>query len=433
MARICWQNAYSHGLQDRVRESQILSLDRRLKQEYQQLSFLNLKHVEELTTKLEQVKEISKPYQYMLVLGIGGSALGAKALQKAFYRVQDLPGHQDKTLLILDNIYPEKISATLNNLPPEKTLVVAISKSGTTIETLSQYFLFKKWLQTNVSKTWSRQLIIITDPEQGFLRQEVEQNDLFSLDVPPNLGGRFSVLSSVGLVPAVFMGLDWTKLIAGAKKITQIESLENHPACKLARWAVNLYLQGKNELIFFNYVPLWEWFGQWFAQLWAESLGKEEKGSLPVPAVGVRDQHSLLQMFVDGPKNKGCLLLTASTQGQGPGFDFDLPEKWQFLYQKKIGDIFAAETLGTEMALVEKMPLVKIKVENNLEDAGKLIMLLELATLLAGWLLNINPLNQPGVERGKRLAKAKLGAPGFEQEKKDLDTFLSQRKQEEDF
>lgn len=428
MAFLNLEAAYKHGIAHNVEEQTIVSLEKRLEQEYSNLDFLNFDYMSELEKKIETASQIQERYKNMLVLGIGGSALGAKALQKAFFPFQDLPNYKEKSLYILDNINPKLMQAYLEKLNPKDTVVVVISKSGSTIETISQYFLAKKWLKDNLPAEYKEHMWIITDPVKGFLRNEVEKYGFFSFDVPPNLGGRFSVLSAVGLVPLNFLGLNWKELVKGAKSVANFGSLASHPAFLLAKWAFNL-MQVKTELIFFNYLVGWDFLGDWFAQLWAESLGKDNKGSMPIPAVGVRDQHSLLQMFMQGQNNKGCLFLKFRKISSNIVLDFDLPEQWDFLQGKGLAEIFQAECLGTLMALSSRMPLVEIELEGPTElEAGKIIMLLEFATLLTGWLLQINPLNQPGVEKSKRLAKAKLGAKGFENENKELESFLSKKR-----
>lgn len=434
MAFIRWDLAYKKQVEGSAkREDKASFLAHRLKEEFSNLGFLNFEHVEKLEKDLARVGPRIEKYKNMLVLGIGGSALGAKALQRAFYPEQDFPLHQGKSLYILDNIHPELIKGYLDRLSPEKTVVVVISKSGTTIETLSQYFWVKKWLAQQV-KNYKEHLVIITDPRQGFLRAEVEKEGFLSLEVPPRMGGRYSVLSAVGLLPAYFLGIDWKSLLLGAKSLVPGENLKDHPAFKLALWAHELWTQGLTELIYFNYIPFWDCWGDWFAQLWAESLGKAGKGSMPIPSVGVTDQHSLLQMFLDGPKNKGCIFLKTRELPPDPYFSFALPQEFSFLEQKSFGDIFQAEALGTEMALARKMPLVEIELDRRTElEAGKLILLLELTTLFTGWLLDLNPLDQPAVELGKRLAKAKLGAPGLEEEKKELAIFLQKDNKLEEF
>ncbi len=180
-------------------------------------------------------------------------------------------------------------------------------------------------------------------------------------------------------------------------------------------------------MIFFASLPLWASFGDWFAQLWAESLGKEGKGSQPVPAIGVTDQHSVNQMFMDGKRNKACLYLTCPTLPAGPKFPSDLPDQFDYVRGKNFGELVQAEGLGNRMALsANGVPLVELKMgEDGPKQAGKLIALLGAATILTGWLMGINPLDQPAVELGKRLAKARMNADGLEEEKADLNAFLS--------
>ena len=171
---------------------------------------------------------------------------------------------------------------------------------------------------------------------------------------------------------------------------------------------------------------MWSTFGPWFAQLWAESLGKEGKGTMPLSATGVTDQHSIQQMFLDGPRDKGCLFLTCSALPQGRTFPQDLPETWSYLRGVPFGRLLDAEGLGTRMALAKtQTPLVHIRMgSSDAHAAGALMMLLEAATVFTGWLMDINPLDQPAVELGKRLANARLGAAGYAAEEADLAAFL---------
>ncbi|MFW5489598.1 MAG: glucose-6-phosphate isomerase [Desulfovibrio sp.] len=399
-----------------------------------ELPFVNLPYMDLLLRQLDDMKEYLSNFEHMLLLGIGGSALGARALQKAFFPQQDRPGHKGPWLWVNDNVDPAALQGYFDTLPPEKTVVVVISKSGGTIETASQYILAKEWLRRALGEDWKDNILAVTDAENGELRSEVEELGMQSLPVPDNLGGRYSVLSAVGLVPAVFLGLDYRRIALGAHdaakelcaaKLTE-KSLNDHPAWKLAVWNRALMESGYTELIFFSYIPMWATFGNWFAQLWAESLGKEGKGSMPLPSVGVTDQHSVNQMYLDGPRNKACLFLTCTGLDKGMAFPDTLPDKFAFLKGRQFGELLQAEALGTRMALTKTgVPLVALDAPTaGLYDAGKLIMLLELTTLLTGWLLDINPLDQPAVELGKRLANARLEAEGYAEEKADLKAFL---------
>lgn len=397
------------------------------------LPFLDLPFAEDLTEQLAGMESFFHRFRHMVVLGIGGSALGTRALQKAFFPQQDRPGHTGPYLWIMDNVNAGELAAMVDMLPPTETLVVVISKSGGTIETLAQYFFMRDWLRRTLGGTWADHLILITDAGKGFLREEAERLHCASLPVPEHLGGRYSVLSAVGLVPAAFMGLPWRELLAGARNVNatlvrhpqDAGSLLRHPAWQLAEWAFSLTRTNYNQLIFFTYIPDWAAFGQWFAQLWAESLGKEGKGTMPLPAVGVTDQHSLQQMFLDGPKDKGCIQVFAETQPQGAVFPADVPDQWDWLRGRRFGELLDAECLGTAAALAHNdVPLVRARLGvPDCQTAGELMGICMAATVFTGWLLDINPLDQPAVELGKRLAYARLGAPDYEEERRMLHHF----------
>ena len=439
-----WTYAFSARLRGTSVQTSAFSargdeLAERLKQEAGSgfLPYLTMPFRQELEQDLPKVLESIRGYKHMMLLGIGGSALGARALQKAFFPAQDRPGHSGPWLWIADNIDADTLTAWMTALDPKDTVVVVISKSGGTIETMAQYFLVRRWLQDHLGQDWKKHVVLITDPTAGQLRSEAASENLPSLPVPDHLGGRYSVLSAVGLLPAAFLGMDWKALLRGASAVAapllpseiSASTLARNPAWHLAVWNRELMEHGYDELIFFSYIPLWNYFGAWFSQLWAESLGKEGKGSMPVPAVGVTDQHSVNQMFLDGPRNKGCLFLTCDGLDKGPAFGKDVPAAWKWLADKHFGDLLQAEGLGTRMALCKsQVPLVNIAMHSTDEEgAGRLMGLCMSATILTGWLLDINPIDQPAVELGKRLANARLGAPGLEQEHQDLDAFLAAR------
>lgn len=407
------------------------------------LPFCSMPFMAELLHDLDGLEDYVRSFDHMLLLGIGGSALGARALQKAFFPEQDQPCHEGPWLWIADNVCSKTLDAYLEKLPLEKTLVAVVSKSGGTIETISQYFLVRRKMQEVLGDVWNRNAIFITDKENGFLREQADELDIRTLEVPDNLGGRYSVLSAVGLLPAMFMGIDYRSLVEGASAVLSplaspdlnSDMLRNHPSFKLACWGAALMDKGFNELIFFSYIPQWACFGQWFAQLWAESLGKEGKGSQPVPATGATDQHSVNQMFLDGPRNKGCLFLTCPSLPEGAAFPDDIPKKFAYLKGKNFGELIHAEGLGTKMALsANNVPLVEMQMAADSEEsAGRMMGLLMAATIFTGWLIEINPIDQPAVEMGKLLAKARLGASGLASEKESLDAFLSTKREEQKF
>lgn len=395
------------------------------------LPFLNLPFKQKLEQELPVCLDKMQGYKDMLLLGIGGSALGAKALQKAFHRGQDRPNHQGRSLWVADNIDADSFDAWLASFDPLKTVVVVVSKSGATIETMAQYFLVRKWLEEKLPKDWREHLFFVTDENKGFLREQAREEGISCLPVPDNLGGRYSIFSAVGLLPAAFLGIDYKALLAGAESFGKavLESPElfaKNPAFKLAVWNCELMSKDYSELIFFSYIPAWEYLGAWFCQLWAESLGKNGQGSMPISALGVTDQHSINQMFLDGKRNKACIFLSCENLPKGERFPDKLPKGWDFLQNKQFGDILIAEGLGTRVSLVKHaVPLVHLELHSTDEFAlGKTMQLFMLTTILTGWLLEINPIDQPAVEFGKCLANAKLGDVRQAEAMKDLADFM---------
>lgn len=439
--RLDWSNAFigrlaGENLASSLYADKVSALADRLEKETGQgiLPFMTLPFKISLERDLPCVLEKLSGCRHMLVLGIGGSALGARALQKAFAPGQDRPGHTGPWLWIMDNVDADTLTAYFDKLPARETALVVISKSGGTIETVSQYFLARAWMQRDLGDGWKKQVVMVTDEKTGFLREEADKEGLVTLPVPDHLGGRYSALSAVGMLPTAFMGMNWRALMDGAFEIfapllKNMGALTAHPAWKLAVWNRMLMDKGYSQLIFFSYIPLWACLGAWFAQLWAESLGKEGKGSMPFPAVGVTDQHSVNQMFLDGPRDKGCFFIHCSSLDKGPSFGDAVPAQWSWLKGKAFGDLLEAEGIGTRMALSRYgVPLTAFHMGAADERAaGRLMGLLELTTILTGWLLEINPVDQPAVELGKRLANARLGAPGYPEETAFLTDFLSKK------
>ncbi len=436
-AKLDWAHAWPAGLARPAAGAEAY-VDR-LRRELPVLPFLSLPFAEELTAELEKQEGFLRGFKHMLLLGIGGSALGPRALQRAFAPAQDRPGCKGPFLWIADNVQPEWLQSVLDGLPPRETIVVVVSKSGGTIETMAQYLLVLPWLQEKLPDEWKDHLFMITDQHKGFLREEADRYGIRSLPVPDNLGGRYSVLSAVGLVPAAFLGIDWKGLLQGAMSVGRPLAadpglLPSHPAWQLARWAWQMSRSGKSQLIYFCYIPAWSTFGPWFCQLWAESLGKDGQGTMPIPATGVTDQHSLLQMFLDGQPDKACLFVSSPAGTELP-MPSGLPEQWSYLEGHSFGDILDAETLATRATLAQKgVPLVHVRMDDESEySAGKMMMLMEAATIFTGWLLGINPVDQPAVENGKCLARARLGKPGSEKDAERLAEFTGIPEDLQDF
>jgi len=442
-----WTNAYPKGVSPSAGQARLGVFVEKLATDLSapdggRLPFINMPYWPSLKRELAKLSPRLKTFKHMLLLGIGGSALGPRALQKAFFPGQDLPGHDGPWLWIVDNVDESTLAACFSRLAPEETVVLAVSKSGGTIETAGQYLLACEWLKKSLKTAWKDHLIMVTGSE-GFFASEAKTHGFATLPVPTRLGGRYSVLSAVGLVPAAFLGIDYEALTQGALEVTRPlfdtilspRILSAHPAWRLATWNWSLIDSGFSQLIFFSYVPKLATLGAWFAQLWAESLGKQGKGSMPIPAVGVTDQHSLQQMFLDGPRDKGCLFITSGDKHADLAFPQKLPSEFAFLTGKTMGDLLPAETLGSRMAMTKRqIPLVEARLSRCGErQCGALMALLELTTLFTGWLLSIDPLDQPAVELGKRLAKARLGADGLDQEKADLAAFLAAERETTEF
>lgn len=378
-----------------------------------QLQFLTMSYLPELYRQLCEKEAWLSGFTHMLVLGIGGSALGSRFLQKAFYPEQDEPSHDGKSLWILDNLDSAKILRLKQKLPPDQTLVVVVSKSGSTIETVSQYLIFKTWLEENLDEAWIDHILYITDADKGFLRGEVEKYSASSFEVPKNVGGRYSVLTAVGLVPAIFLGIDWRALIAGAEHVSSQllsgdieQTLPLSSAWNLALWAYDAMEHGYSMLVLFCYVPHLASFGDWFSQLWSESLGKNGCGSTPLSAVGVTDQHSLQQLFLGGPKDKVGIFLKSSSLREDQVFSSQVPSDFNFLKNKSVNALVNAEYEGSKAAWAKAgVDFWELDVKKADEyEVGKLILTMELVTVFTGWMLGINPFDQPHVEYGKNYA-----------------------------
>jgi glucose-6-phosphate isomerase len=265
-------------------------------------------------------------------------------------------------------------------------------------------------------------VVVATDPSKGYLRNLVKQERLASFEIPPDVGGRFSALTPVGLLPAAMAGIDPRRLLKGAaamaRACSELDPREN-PAGLLAAVAHALYRKkGKRLLAMMAYSTQLEPLADWFVQLWAESLGKRmsqdgkvvHEGQTPIRSVGARDQHSLIQLFNEGPNDKLVLFVDVDRHGRDVAVPAKIPS-WEFLGKRKVSEILKAEKAGTEQALVEnRRPNATLTLaELSPEEFGGLMYMLEMATVHFARLIGVNPFDQPGVEAGKRAAFAMLG------------------------
>jgi glucose-6-phosphate isomerase len=378
-----------------------------------------------------------------LHLGIGGSALGPRALLTALAPthapLRDRKGRGGRPrVFVADNVDPVGFAATLSLLDPRRTAVNVVSKSGETAETMAQWLVARDWLARAVGEAGVRERVVMTtDPAKGVLRDLVRREGYRALDIPPSVGGRFSVLSSVGLLPAAVAGTDVRELLSGAAAMAARCAAPDPWRNPAALLAAALYLADtrlhRNVVVMMPYSDQLAPTAEWFAQLWAESLGKARRadgspagvGQTPVRAVGTTDQHSQLQLYMEGPQDKVVVFLTVdrlATDLPIPAAYGDLPAA-AYLGGRTMGELFAAEARGTEVALTKAgRATAAIRFPAVTPHAlGQFFLLWELATAYAGGLYGVDAFDQPGVEASKQYAYGLLGRPGFEARRAEIE------------
>lgn len=390
------------------------------------------KHIDDFIANLNPV------FDTMLVLGIGGSALGNKALYSALKTEAELP----RKLFVYDNVDPVFLYEILSQINLEKTLVNVITKSGTTAETMAGYMIVADIIKRKFPKDYQKRIIITTDKEKGFLRQVINQEGYPGFTVPDNVGGRFSVLSDVGLLSSAFTGIDIKALLKGAKDMREIcwnPNIWENPAYLNGLIHFLYYRQGKNISVMMPYSNSLYDLADWYRQLWAESLGKRKDikgreiyvGQTPVKALGTTDQHSQVQLYTEGPNDKVFTFLTVEHFKH----DYTIPnlhpdrEEVNYLGGKKLSELLNAERLATEIALSKAMrPNANIVFPQiDAYHLGQFIMLYEIQTVFTGKLLCINPLDQPGVEAGKIATYALMNKKGYDQERNEIEQYKKDR------
>lgn len=365
---------------------------------------------------------IRERFEDVVILGIGGSSLGAKAVASALGGgLRNLLPKERRggpRLFFPDNSDPATFRELLSLLSPDETCFLAITKSGGTAETLSQLAIAQAWLGERTRE----QVIAITDPEKGSLRKIAEAEGWESLPVPPPVGGRFSVLTAVGLLPLAAAGFDVAALCEGAdemRKRCEEPDPRKNPAALLAAALYAYDRRGKKIHVLFPYADALRDLGAWYVQLWAESLGKtEEVGPTPLAAVGATDQHSLLQLLMEGPKDKVVAFVTVEDRGEKlgiPAWHAEDPALG-YLAGKTLGELIDAEAAGTQAALeAAGRPTLNLRLPRiDARSVGELLFLWEAATAIAGPLFGVDPFDQPGVEASKKITQGLLGRPGFE-------------------
>jgi len=381
-------------------------------------------------------RELDAAFDNLIVLGIGGSSLGGKALVTALAHPNHnlLPTGRRTGMRVFfpDNSDPATFDGLLSAIELSETCFATITKSGGTAETMAQHLVLRERCIVHFGLQGYRdRCVLVTDPVKGVLRKLAAAEGLRALSVPANIGGRFSALSPVGLLPAAAAGVDVMALLDGAAAMAQRcrsgSPLENPALLLAATLHLSDVKRGRRIHVVMPYADGLRDLSDWFVQLWAESLGKSEKvGPTPFRAVGATDQHSSVQLMMEGPRDKVVTFVRVAT----PRADvkIQVPEDYRqhpelaYLDGHTMGELIDAELTATEAALRHAgRPTIRLTLPRlDARSMGELVMMLELATAYAGGLYGVNAFDQPGVEAGKRYAQGLLGRPGFEEARKEL-------------
>ena len=382
---------------------------------------------------MKTARALEGAFENLVVLGIGGSALGATALTGAlahpFHNMLDgkaRKGHP--RIFVLDNIDPERVSAVADFLDLEKTLFSVVTKSGSTAETMTQFLIFYDRLKKALGDSARDHIVATTDPHKGDLRKMAEEFGWRTVPIPSNVGGRFSVLTAVGLFPAAMLGVEIRQLLSGAAfmdRRCEAKSIEENPALAFAALQYILYQKKAPISVLMPYSSALYDIADWYRQLWAESLGKKtdlagtvvNTGPTPVKALGATDQHSQVQLYVEGPYDKSVTFIEVQKQACAVEIPAALGkyDSCGYLGGHTVNELLAAEKRGTEVALVAAgRPNGTVLVPEVSEfTVGQLLYFFEMATAISGALYGINAFDQPGVEAGKVAAYALMGREGY--------------------
>jgi glucose-6-phosphate isomerase len=353
----------------------------------------------------------------VVVLGTGGASLGGRAL--CALAATPLGGARPR-LHFVDGIDPHGFEALYGGLDAARTVWLAISKSGGTAETLTQFLAALAWARDALgAAAVAERFVVITEPADSPLRRLAARWSIPVLDHDPDLGGRYSVLSLVGLLPAMVAGLDGTAVRAGAAAVLDATLAANAPGdsepARGAALSIGLLEErGLATTVMMPYCERLEAFALWYRQLWAESLGKDGAGTTPIRALGPVDQHSQLQLYLDGPRDKMFTLVTLDCAGDGPRIDAALADDpaLDYLRGRAMGDLLDAEQRATAASLAERgCPVRRFHLARLDETTlGALLMHFMLETIIAADLLGVDAFDQPAVDRGKALAREYLAA-----------------------
>jgi glucose-6-phosphate isomerase len=359
-------------------------------------------------------------YEAIIDVGIGGSALGNLMLNQALLPMYFNEGERAPKFYLADNPDPEKAAAIWERVRGKKTALIGVSKSGATAETMSQFLWFRSRMAENGHNP-DADILVITDPKGGVFRAFAEDTGTRSLVIPGSVGGRYSVLSACGLVTAAALGADVPAILSGAEEMKRFlaeDNPENNPALRLAALSYLHSISGRPMTVLMPYSNRLETFSEWFAQLWAESVGKDGAGSTPIRALGAIDQHSQVQLYTAGPDDKLYTIINVVERG----CEIELPKvsdkslrSLSYLSGQKLGGMLGMEAASTAAALVKaERPVVWIELARlDAHTLGGLIFFFEYMTAAAGRLMRIDPFDQPGVEQGKRYTYGMMGRDNY--------------------
>ncbi len=388
---------------------------------------------------LSTAKEIRRNCENFVVLGIGGSALGPIAVFQALCHLHhnDLPKSKRKApkFYVEDNVDPERMVALLDVIDPSKTIFNVVTKSGATSETMTQYLIIMKILKDALGDKAKDHMIATTSSAKGNLIKIAKEEGLKTFYIPDGVGGRFSELCPVGLLPAAVLGIDIKLMLDGARymdKICKNKDFKKNPAMMSALLQYLSIKRGKNVSVMMPYADSLKYIADWYCQLWGESLGKAVDkdgnvvyaGQTPVKSLGVTDQHSQVQLYTEGPFDKVVTFLAVEKYRDevviADGCK-DIPDV-NFLCGHTMNELITAERKATEYALTVKKRLnhTIYLPEVNAFTIGQLLFLFEMETAYIGEMLNIDTYNQPGVEGGKNATYALLGRNGYEAKREEL-------------
>ena len=411
----------------------IKNLNQRKDKMGERLQWMNLGYNEETVWYVKEFASLVEGrFDNIIVLGIGGSALGGiavtEALLKPYWNMLTKEQRNNfPRIFFLDNIDPDTINGLLEVVDLKKTLVNVITKSGDTAETMSQFMVIRDLLQKELGDDYRKNIVATTDKKMGILRQLADQEGYKIFYVPDDVGGRFSVFSSVGLVPFALVGLDIDKIMNGIKDMDlELKNTDIRQNIAAQSALINYLMdikKGRKISVLMPYSNRLKYIPHWFTQLWAESLGKDSRGLTPLKAIGASDQHTLLQLFNDGPNDKLITFIRVNE------FEtkLEIPRIFEYtgigyLGGKTINDLMNAEANSTLVSLADhNRPSMSITIDRIDEyHIAQIMYLLEVQTAIAGELYNINAYNQPAVEQSINYIYALMGRAGYDGSAEEL-------------